>query len=63
MTDVGASRIDESKLGIYRIVITLFQVEEKDKMFYFFQKLFLLTDININVIFGMSFLTLSSVKV
>lgn len=50
-------------LEIFRIVIVLFQVDNKDERSHFFEKTFLLTDISMVVVFEILFLTLSNVKV
>lgn len=38
-------------------------MDEKDWMFFFFEKTFLLADITMNIVFGMLFIILSNVKV
>lgn len=62
-TNRGAEKIDDSKLETYVIIITLFQVDNKVKKFYFFEKSSLLADISIDVAFEMSFLTLNNVEI
>ena len=45
------------------MVIALFFMENKEERSYFFEETFLLADINIDIILGISFLTLSNVKI
>lgn len=61
-TNIGAQKIDDSKLETYGIVITSFFVNGKDRRSRFFRETFLLADISMDVAFGMSFLILSNVK-
>lgn len=62
-TNVSAQKINGGKLGTYRKIITLFQVDDKDKKFRFFTKSFLFFDISINVVFEMFFLILSNIEI
>lgn len=62
-TNVNTQKIDNSGLKIFDIVITSFLVEDKDKKFCFFEKIFLLADISMDVALGMLFLNLSNVEV
>lgn len=55
--------IDWSKPESYKLVITLFEVDDKDGNSRFFEKTFLLINISIDIIFVMFFFTLSNVKV
>lgn len=61
--DVGAQKINRYALKTYEMVIAGFQVGDKLGKARFFQKTFLLADICVEVIFKMSFLTLSKVKI
>ena len=63
MTDVGAQKIDTSSLATYGMVIAAFQVVDKLGRSQFFQETFLLTDISMEVVLGMSFLFLSNADV
>ena len=62
-TKISAQKIDGSKLDTFDIVITCFLVEDKEKSFRFFEKIFLFADISMDIILDMSFLTLSNVKI
>lgn len=62
-TNVGAKKIDGSKLETYEIVITSFQVDDNDKKFCVFEDTVLLANIGLNVTFEISFLTLKNIKV
>lgn len=62
-TDVGAQKIDNRGLQTFKMVIALFQIDEKDKKSRFFEETFILADISINITFGIFFLTLNNVKI
>lgn len=36
--DMDIEKMDNNRLKTYKIVMTLFQVDDKDKQFYFFKK-------------------------
>ena len=59
-TNVGAQKIDGSTLETCEIVLASFQVEDKLGKPWFFQKTFLLADLNIEVVLGILFLTFSN---
>lgn len=62
--NVRAQKIDGCKLNIFDIVIASFFIEDKDKIFRFFEaKSFFVAIFNINIILGVFFLTLSNVKI
>lgn len=61
-TNISAQKIDNSFLETYGIVIATFQVFDKLSYLQFFQRIFLLTDIKMKVIFYMLFLILSNVN-
>lgn len=46
---------------MFGMVIASFLVDDKNRKSHFFEKTFLLADINMNIVFGISFLTLSNV--
>lgn len=60
---MNAQKIDDSKLETFGMVIALFQVDNKDEKSCFFEEIFLLAEISIDVAFRMFFLTLSNVQV
>lgn len=62
-TDVGAQKIDSSTLEIYKIVIASFLVQNRLGKIWFFEKSFLWTDTNIELVLGMSFLTVSDIDI
>ena len=62
-TNVGAQKIDGSTLETFEIVLASFQVEDKLRRARFFQKTFLLADINMEVVLEMPFLTFSNVDI
>ena len=62
-TDVGAQKIDGSLLRIFGMVIAGFQVEDKLGRVRFFQELFLLAEISMEVVLGMPFLTLNNADI
>lgn len=45
------------------MIIPLFQINDKDKKYHFFEKIFLLVEISIDVTFRVSFLILSNVEI
>ena len=59
-TDIGAQKIDGSTLETFGIVLASFQVEDKLEKTRFFQKTFLLADINTEVVLSMPFLIFSN---
>lgn len=61
--NIYAQKIDCNWLKTYGKVIAWFQLDNKDKKFYFFEKTILLAYIYMNVIFGISFPILSNVKI
>ena len=63
VTDVGAQKIDVFSLAIYGMIIAAFRILDKLGCFRFFQKTFLLADINMEVVLGMPFLSLSNADV
>lgn len=63
ITDIDAQTIDDNRLETFRMMIALFQVDDKDKKSRFLEKIFLLTDISLDIVFGIPFLILSNVEV
>lgn len=59
--DIRAQNIDGSQLKIFSIVITFFLIDDKDGKSYFFEEIFLLSGISMDIAFGMSFLILSNI--
>lgn len=49
-TEVGAQKMDDYFMKIYNIIITIFELCDKYCYFEFFQRLFLLADINKEVV-------------
>ena len=62
-TDIGAQKIDNITLGTYGMIVAVFSVTDKANWVRFFEKIFLLANINPEVVLGMSFLTLSGADV
>ena len=62
-TDVEAQKIDGSLLRTFEMVIANFQVEDKLGRIWFFQKSFLLANINRGVVLEMLFLTLRNADI
>ena len=62
-TDVGAQKIDRSTFQTFGMVLASFQVEDKLGWARFFQELFLLADITVEVVLGMLFLILNNADV
>ena len=63
VTNVSVQKIDGSSLATYGMVITAFHVVNKLGRSWFFQKIFLLANISMEVVRSMPFLTLSNVDV
>ena len=61
--DVKAQKIDNSTLKTFEIVLTSFQVEDKLRKSWFFQKAFLLADFNIEIVVKILFLTFSNANI
>ena len=62
-TNIKAQKIDGSTLKIYDMIITGFQVQDKFGKVRFFQETFLVADTSVEVVFRMSFLTLSKIEI
>ncbi len=62
-TNVGAQKIDVTTLETYRIVVSAFFILDKDGRERFFEESFLLADVKLDVVLGMSFLTISNTDV
>ena len=62
-TNIGAQKIDGSTFKTFKMVLANFQVEHKLRRAWFFQKTFLLTDISVEVVLKMLFLTFSNVDI
>ena len=61
--DVGAQKIDGSHLEIFRIVIADYLVKNKLERVQFFQGTYLLANISLEVVLGMSFFTLNKADI
>lgn len=61
--DNSAQKINNDRLETFGMIIVSFLMKNKNKRFRFFEEIFLLADISINVAFGMLSLTLSNVEV
>ena len=62
-TNVRAQKIDGSTLKMFGMVLASFQVKDKLKRARFFQETFLLADISMEVVLGISFLTFSNTDI
>ena len=62
-TDVGAQKIDGTKLETYEMVVAAFSMEDKANRVKFFKETFLVANVSLEVVFGMLFLTLSGANV
>ncbi len=61
--NVIAQKIDDTTLEIYRMVVSIFSILDKDGKVRFFEESFLLADIKLHIIFWMSFLTMSNANI
>ena len=62
-TNVEAQKIDGSTLETFGIVLASFQVEDKLERAWYFKETFLLTNISMEVVLGISFLTFSNADI
>ena len=62
-TNIRAQKIDGSILEMFRIVLASFQEEDTLKRARFFQKTFLLADLNIELVLGIPFPILSNADI
>ena len=58
-TNVGIQKIDSTTLETYTIVVVIFSIIYEAHKVRFFDKIFLVVNINLGVVFGMFFFTLS----
>ena len=63
LTDIGAQNIDSITLNTYRMVVTFFSVMDKANWVRLFEEIFLVTNVYLEVVLGISFLTLSSANI
>ena len=63
VTNIGMQKIDKSSLATYGMIIAAFQIVNNLGCSWFFQKTFLLADINMIVVLGMLFLIFSNADV
>ena len=62
-TNVGAQKIDNTTWKIYGIVVSIFSMSDKDGKEKFFEKNFLLADVNLDIILKMLFLIMSNANI
>ena len=62
-TNIGAQKIDTSKLDTFDMVITFFLVQDKGKRSCFSKETFLLAIISMNITLGIFFLTWNNIKI
>ena len=62
-TNVGAQKIDGSHLNTFGMVIAGFSLQDKLGKVRFFQETFLVADTRMEVVLGMSFLTLNNADI
>ena len=63
LTDVGAQKIDGTMLDTFGMIVTAFSVTNKANRVKFFEEIFLVANISLEVVLEMPFLTLGSVDV
>lgn len=61
--NIKAQKIDSFTLKIFEIILNSFWVENKFRKTWFFQKIFLLTNISIKVILKILFLSFSNANI
>ena len=62
-TDVGAQKIDGTILDTHGMVVAAFSVVDKANRVKFFEETFLVANVGPEIVFGMSFFTLSNADV
>ena len=62
-TDVEAQKIDGTMLDTFEIVFVAFSVTDKANHVRFFEETFLVTNVSLEIVLGMSFFTLSGADV
>ena len=62
-TDIGTQKINNTILDIYEMVVTTFLIVNKANRVRFFEKIFLVANISLKIVFGMLFLALSSADI
>ena len=62
-TDIGVRKINRTTLDTYEMVVAVFLVMDKANQVKFFEKIFLVANISLEVVFKMFFLNLSSANV
>lgn len=61
-TNMNVQKLNGSRLDSDKMIIGLFQVNDKDKKSHFFKKTFLLPNTNMDILFQLLFLILSKIK-
>ena len=62
-TDGGAQKIDDSTLKTFEMILASFQVEDKLRRARFFQEMFLLANLSIEMVLEIPFLILSNADI
>ena len=62
-TNIGAQKIDGTTFETYKMVVAAFSVTDQANRVRFFEETFLIANVSPDVIFGMSFLTLSDADI
>ena len=63
LIDVGVQKIDNTTLDTYEMVIITFSITDKANRVKFFEKIFLVANISLEIIFGMLFFTLNRANI
>ena len=62
-TNIGAQKIDNTTSKIYEMVVSIFSMLDKDGRKSFFEKSFLLVDVNLDIVLEILFLTMSNADI
>lgn len=62
-TNIDTQKIDNTALKAFRMIIAVFSMNDKAKKIGLFEKIFLLTNISMDIALGMFFLTLSNTNI
>ena len=61
--NIGGQKIDNTTLETYGILVSTFFMSDKDNKERFFEKNFLLADVNLDIVFKILFLTMNNVDI
>lgn len=63
LINVEIQKIDNTRLDTYKIVVAVFSLTDKAKQVKFFEKIFLVANVSLEIVFIIIFLTLNSTNI